>query len=362
MKSAVDKEKESIKERIDYLQSWRDSVVQYYDEAMAKAQQYYDHARSLDEVIGKSKSFLAGYNAPQLTSAQQMEKDRDSLKGLISSAWLSEDPTFITNTLSKLEGFLTKYKDQKDFLGFSLDLSGMVKEYEDLTGKLERMREGIDRQSVSYQKLASTAAEKIREIDNCVLTLQGNLKDLEKPIDVKANTTEAMTNLNTVLSTLQSLTGQTWTILVKYRYDKPDNPPPPTAPSSPSPLPGTSPATLPIASQPSGFQDYGGGVYHYGPEVKYDFKDYGNVKVLDVYDRGTDYVPRTGPYILHQGEQVIPADKKNNAAQISITLSPTIMNNGAGGDARQLAADIDKHLAELIKYGRSALKEALNGD
>ncbi|KAF0146163.1 MAG: hypothetical protein FD156_190 [Nitrospirae bacterium] len=363
LKSAVEKEKESIKQRIDYLSSWRDKVAQYYDAAIAKAEEYYNKARSLDDSISKSKEFLAGYNAPQLAPAEQMERERDSLKGVISSAWISEDPTFITNTLSKLEGFLTKYKDQKDFLGFSLDFSGLVKEYENLTGKLERMREGIDRQSVSYQKLASTAAEKIREIDNWVLTLQANLKDLEKPIDVKADTTEAMTNLSTVLSTLQNLTGQTWVIPVKYGFDKPENPPPPPGQGNyrpELPFPGSSPATLPSTSQPSAFQDYGGGVYHYGPEVKYDFQDYGNVKVYDIYDKGTDYVPRTGPYILHQGEQVIPADKKNNGSQISITLSPTIVINGASGNVAQLAADIDRHLAELIKYNRSALKEALN--
>lgn len=363
LKAAVDKEKDSIKERIDYLHSWRDKVTQYYDEAIAKAEEYYNKARSLDDVISKSKSFLAGYNAPQLTPAQEMEKDKDSLKGLVSSAWLSEDSTFITNTLSKLEGFLTKYKGQKDFLGFSLDLSGLANEYEGLTGKLERMREGIDRQSVSYQKLASTAAEKIREIDNWVLTLQSNLKDLEKPIDVKANTTEAMTNLNAVLSTLQNLTGQTWTIPVSYKFDKPENPPPPP-PGQDNyrpelPFPGSSPATLPSTALPSAFQDYGGGVYHYGPEVKYDFKDYGNVKVYDVYDKGTNYVPKTGPYILHQGEKVIPADK-NSGAQVNITLSPTIMINGSSGDAAQLAAEIDRRLAELVLYKRSALREALN--
>lgn len=361
LKAAVDKEKDSVKERIDNLHSWRDKVAQYYDEAIAKAEEYYNKARSLDDSISKSKSFLAGYNAPQLTPAEQMEKDKDSLKGLVSSAWISEDPAFITNTLTKLEDFLTKYKDQKNFLGFSLDMSGMVNEYEGLTGKLERMREGIDRQSVAYQKLASTAAEKIREIDNWVLTLQSNLKDLEKPIDVKANTTEAMTNLNAVLSTLQNLTGQTWTIPVKYKFDKPENPPPPPPPPGQDnyrpelPFPGSSPA-----SQSPAFQDYGGGVYHYGPEVKYDLKDYGNVKVYDVYDKGTDYVPRTGPYILHQGEKVIPADKKNNGSQINITLSPTIMINGATGDPAQLAKDIDRQLADMIKHNRSALKEALN--
>jgi hypothetical protein len=40
--------------------------------------------------------------------------------------------------------------------------------------------------------------------------------------------------------------------------------------------------------------------------------------VIDSYASGTDYVPRTGNYQLHQGEAVIPAAQNNNSRSMSI--------------------------------------------
>jgi len=77
---------------------------------------------------------------------------------------------------------------------------------------------------------------------------------------------------------------------------------------------------------------------------------------LGSYSRGTDYVPRTGPYILHEGEAVTPA---NQNYRTNITLSPSIQIIGSNKDGRQLAREIDAELADMYTHDRSRLKKVL---
>jgi TP901 family phage tail tape measure protein len=78
---------------------------------------------------------------------------------------------------------------------------------------------------------------------------------------------------------------------------------------------------------------------------------------IGVYAEGTDYVPRTGPAILHKGEAVLTADENRNRG--GITLSPTININGANKDGKVLAKEIDAEMAALYRSGRSQLRVAM---
>jgi hypothetical protein len=62
----------------------------------------------------------------------------------------------------------------------------------------------------------------------------------------------------------------------------------------------------------------------------------GTSTALPQYANGTDYVPRTGPAIVHQGEKIIPAGQNSGVTigSISITLTST---GNAQTDADQLA-------------------------
>lgn len=54
--------------------------------------------------------------------------------------------------------------------------------------------------------------------------------------------------------------------------------------------------------------------------------------VLGSYKTGTDYVPQTGPYLLHQGEKVTPADKNDDSArmvELLASLNMTVSQLGA---------------------------------
>jgi len=54
------------------------------------------------------------------------------------------------------------------------------------------------------------------------------------------------------------------------------------------------------------------------------------------YQNGTDYVPRTGPYLLHQGEKVIPAGESEAGSQsFNMTFNIT-----GGGNVQELAAEV----------------------
>lgn len=50
----------------------------------------------------------------------------------------------------------------------------------------------------------------------------------------------------------------------------------------------------------------------------------GNVLSLPKYALGTDYVPRTGPAIVHQGERIIPAGQNASSAPVTINGGITI--------------------------------------
>ncbi|RLC21879.1 MAG: hypothetical protein DRH56_09165, partial [Deltaproteobacteria bacterium] len=67
------------------------------------------------------------------------------------------------------------------------------------------------------------------------------------------------------------------------------------------------------------------------------------------YRSGTDYVPRTGPYWLHQGEQVVPAGR---GARTGMTVREVNINIGAQAqDAAGLARRIRAELMRLDARG-----------
>ncbi len=67
------------------------------------------------------------------------------------------------------------------------------------------------------------------------------------------------------------------------------------------------------------------------------------------FQTGTDYVPRTGIYRLHEGEKVISSTTNNsNMGGVTINI------NGAR-DPKQVADEV----AKVLKYGRSSALRAV---
>jgi TP901 family phage tail tape measure protein len=67
------------------------------------------------------------------------------------------------------------------------------------------------------------------------------------------------------------------------------------------------------------------------------------------YAEGTSYVPYTGPAILHQGEQVIPAgDSRGTVINLNI-------ENLYGSDAKRFAREVLDEINDMVKYGSRTL-------
>jgi len=60
-------------------------------------------------------------------------------------------------------------------------------------------------------------------------------------------------------------------------------------------------------------------------------------RLLGSYATGTDYVPQTGPYMLHQGEKVIPAGQGGG---VNLTVNYNPSGNGGAADAQQMASTL----------------------
>lgn len=86
-----------------------------------------------------------------------------------------------------------------------------------------------------------------------------------------------------------------------------------------------------------------------------------SIPVLDSYDKGTSYVPETGPYLLHKGERVLTAAENKQTSKaasaspsmtitggITITM-PNVTNQTT---ARQLAREILPELQDLMSRTR----------
>lgn len=67
-----------------------------------------------------------------------------------------------------------------------------------------------------------------------------------------------------------------------------------------------------------------------------------NPQVLDSFATGTDYVPRTGLYKLHEGEKVTPANQNNGFGAINITINGSVENPSAM--AKKLVAEMEKEM------------------
>jgi hypothetical protein len=104
--------------------------------------------------------------------------------------------------------------------------------------------------------------------------------------------------------------------------------------------------TSPFSSQPSGgpvdTTDYSEAALYnaVGPDVYNSWPQYAT---------GTDYVPRTGPAIVHQGEKIIPANQ-NNGSSAPITIQsaqfilPNVTNQTSASELfRQLTPMLDKY-------------------
>ena len=314
-------EKKAIKDRIDAALDYRNTLIGAYDAALAKANEYYSSVAAMEGIIKHGKEFLESYKAKPLSITEQMEKDEKALKALLKEEGFNIfDYEQTTKTMEAVEGFLTKYKGQKDILGFDIDFGGLINEYEKLNNKVDMMRQNAVETTNAWIDFADKQIAAIKSVDEWINYLQKRVDELDAQLsyvrDIKVDTSAAVTNVQILLDKIYELNN-----LV------------------------ASSSEVNVGSATSQTPQYytgPGGVVM--PPTGY----------LGEYQFGTPYVPKTGPYLLHEGERVIPAGKTEN-----ITFAPSLYIGDTGGKSGStVAREADKEWADMIRRGTSkAIKE-----
>jgi hypothetical protein len=72
---------------------------------------------------------------------------------------------------------------------------------------------------------------------------------------------------------------------------------------------------------------------------------------IPLYQKGTDYVPKTGLAYLHKGEKVIPAGQSSSTT--TVTISPQITINSSGdASPKEIAKEVDNAIIQSLRYGK----------
>lgn len=162
-------------------------------------------------------------------------------------------------------------------------------------------------------------------LQNTMKSLDDLVSNANKGAELNLDTTAAMGNLNALLDSIAANSYQVMYVETIH-YD---------TYAGGSYMPSTSPSS------------YGGG---------YEFKGVNANDVFGAYDEGTDYVPRTGKYILHEGEAVLTREE-NSHGRRSIVYSPShtfILGSNEGVTEERVRA--------LLEEDRKAFKrEILEG-
>ncbi|RJQ44445.1 MAG: hypothetical protein C4538_10525 [Nitrospiraceae bacterium] len=320
---------DTTKEQIQTLQQWRDIAVDGYNNAISKAKEYYALAdkinKEFNQVITEAKGFQTQYKEKPVRLFEY-DDERRNLKSLISSAVQSGDFEKIKSTMKQIEGFVDKYKGTKDFIGFDRDMLDITKGYDRLIKKLEVMRDSqvsaLTAAGDAWMNTAALIDQSIADIDSQILELQSKMSSLQLVLNVDPAVQATQILKNEILSLpevkkLEIDASGAFATIARLRAEL---------------------ASLGVVGEGVKFTNSMSGVHDY-PGLA----------------TGTSYVPKTGPYILHQGEAVIPANQNmfnNRTSQVN--------NFNFYGSPQENAKEVEKILIRRSQYGRSRLAGALS--
>ncbi len=322
----IEEEQKAMHSRLKYLNEYRDALVSTYDYATNKAQEYYKTSSDLSEKIAHGKEFLSNFNAQPNDIADQMAKEKRAIAEMMKGEGINIfDTTNTVKTMDAIEKFLEKYKGAQDVLGFDISFSGVKKDYDDLISKLEVAKNKTEQSGNAWTEFANQQATAIQSVDGWIVYIQGQISALDTQIStaraITVDTSAATANVQNLISQIQYLNSMS-----------------------------ISAATQTVT--------YGGGTVanEFGdvsiPYIESPFQPVSFEPAVG-YATGTDYVPKTGMYQLHQGEAVIPANQNSQTNN----FNPTIIVQGNNGSS--IAKDIDRELAKMWKYNRSELRKVM---
>lgn len=193
---------EGTKKEIEWLTAYRESLVATYDEAIAKAQEYYKKAVEINKAVADNEAWRKGLNAPKLTPDQQYYEEYKKVKGLISAETFNlTDPAKTQETITAIRGFVDTYKDFRSSMGFSsqFEISSVLASFNELQGKLKGMQTDAEQSGIQWQAWGQTAVQAIDAADQRLFELDTRLRTvdaiLEQMHTFQLDTSEAMQKL-----------------------------------------------------------------------------------------------------------------------------------------------------------------------
>jgi hypothetical protein len=303
LRQTLEKELQTSQARIDALGQWRSAALKAYDDAIAKATQYYNMAKTYDDLLARGKQFLAGLNARPMT----MDEEKASVMKALDMAWYSKDAAEIQKAMQSAEDLLSKYRDARNMLGSAVDFSGVTESYETLLTHVDNLKSEATATGDSWTAMAETQRQAVQTIDDKVAELKGHIESLQMQLDTNP-AIEASAYARQYVDSLFPNEGLWKTVYIQYQ----------TVTSPPMP-----------------------------------------------FSEGMDYIRQRMEGLPKETRHTVRYDGLSRTAgegrgEGAFSPKITININGAGRDGRSLAKEIDEGLADLWASGRSRLKKAVS--
>lgn len=297
-----------------------------------------EHLKKLKSTYEQQVTELDKF-ADAMREIYQSWEDRD--KARIDAARGVEDPLVrqarLVAELAEAERKLTE--SWADPAAKVKGLNDLIPKYRELFGEIKYGEDVIVSQAEADRDF-TIAEERIKSV------IKGVISEMDKKADAAVKTATAMneaeerlksykqqlSDLDSILRTMQSQKVIDVTVKINgiqdlYRMQS---------------LMGNNPA--------SGIVSYGD-FYTQGGSTYWNdgtLADSGTGFVLDSYATGTPYVPKTGPYLLHEGERVVPKNQNQagmgnvTIGDINVNLPPGTPQQNARETARAIYAELQK--------------------
>ena len=310
-------EKKGYEDLIVSAKDYRDSLVKTYDDAIAEANKFFAIADKGKALASNMRAYLDSLNAPKLSPAEQMAKEKEAFLAASASAWKSGDLDKLDAAFKQGQSFLEKFKGSKDILGMDADISTVTDQMKDIVTRTESVSAKAAEAGDAWTAMANKQISAIQSVDEWMKYLNDEVVRLDGLLaqtkEIKIDTSMATSQINGLIQQVMSLNGMLGAASVSHGLN-----------NSGLTRSDVEPAFAPDSQA---------------------YADWASMQNWPQYATGTDYVPRTGPAIIHQGERIIPAEQNRSGA----SSGPVTINiNGYNKDAKELAIEIRK----LVSNGR----------
>lgn len=325
IEKGLNEEKKAVEENLKGYEKWRDALVKAYDDAIKKADEYGAKAQEIFKEVEKNQKFLATFGQGKKTAAEQLQADQRALEDLLKTAKQSMEPTALLEAASGIRDFLIKYQEMKNSLGGSeVFISRWKNELQDLNNRLIVAGQSFKNEQSAILEFAQTQLTALAEVDKKMLELQNRVVELDKQLEevhsINLDTSGAVSALDALGEYAERLFA--W-------------------------IAGSSSQAASQLSGPPAQTGGGNSRFRNDPFFETGPIDFDIPQMAT----GTPYVPKTGLYMLHQGEAVITAAQNKPGAGGGKAVNNNITLNVHGvNDPVSLTRMVEKRLRQMGAY------------